>query len=206
MKKIILLFAFLSACAPTTYITGTWKNPKSDGRDYRNIFIATLTGNTVARSTTENDMEKALQKYGVNTTKSLSEFPPSFAADSIPREDLMKKVKARSADAILTISLLKKSTESRYVRGGYDYMPMARFGYYGTFWGYYNYWHPYAYSPGYYSDEDVYYLETNLYDVATEALLWSAQSKTYTYSGLSSVSKEFATRIAEKMKSDGILK
>lgn len=207
IKNILLVVAVvIVGCAPTTLITGSWKNPKAGVKDYKTVFVVALTGNTIAKSTTEGDVSAALNKQGIATVKSIDEFPPGFTKDSIPKTEIIQRVKGKGSDAILTISLLKKSTESRYVRGAYVYDPSVRFIYYGNFWGYYNYWYPYAYNPGYYSQEDVYFIETNLYDSSTELLLWSAQSRTYSYNGLAPVSKEFAATIVDKMKKDGILK
>ncbi len=208
MKKTALLFAticLLASCAPTTQITGSWKNPKQTTTEVQSVFIAALTGNIVAKSTLENNISDALAKQNISTIKSVDEFPPSLLKDSIPKEIVMDKIKKKSHQAILTISLLKKKTESRYIRGSTAYAPMARYGYYDNFYGYYSYWSAYAYSPGYYVNDDVYYLETNLYDSKTEALIWSAQSKTYSYDGLSSFSKTFAKVIIKKMKDDGVI-
>jgi hypothetical protein len=209
MKKLtIILFAItlIFSCSPTTKITGSWKNPKQPFGEVQTIFIAALTGNIVAKSTLENNISEALDKQHISSIKSVDEFPPSLLKDSIPKEVVMDKIKKKSHQAILTISLLKKKTESRYIRGSTAYAPMSRYGYYDNFYGYYSYWSPYAYSPGYYVKDDIYFLESNLYDSKTETLIWSAQSQTYSYEGLSSFSKTFAKVIVKRMKEDGIIK
>lgn len=194
----------LVCCYPTSKITGSWKSPKHSDKVYKSIFIAALTGNTVAKSTIEKDLETVLTKYGVSIIKSLDEFPPNFERDSVNKEALIKAVRKKGSEAILTVSLLKKETESRYTSGPYS--PMGRFGYYGNFGGYYNYSYPYAYNNTYYTKDEIYYLETNLYDSYSEELIWSAQSQTYSYDGLASHSKEFSKMIGVQLKKDGILK
>lgn len=208
MKKTALLFlavALIASCTQTTKITGSWKNPKQPLAAVESVFIAALTGNTVAKSTLENNISQALSEQNITTIKSVDEFPPSLLKDSIPKEVIMDKIKKKSHQAILIISLLKKKTETRYMRGASAYAPMAGHGYYDDFYGYYSHWSPYAYNPGYYVKDDVYFLESNLYDSKTETLIWSAQSKTYSYDGLSSFSKTFAKVIVKKMKEDGII-
>jgi hypothetical protein len=207
MKKLILLYSLpvilLAACYPTTKITGSWKNPEREAKTYKSIFVAALTGNTIAQNTLENDMEKALTGHVETVAKSISEFQPKFEKDSISREEMMQRVKKKGSEVILTISILKRETESRYMSGGYS--PM-RWGYYGSFGGYYNYWYPYAYSPGYYVNDAVYYLETNIYDAQSEILLWSAQSKTWSYDNLPDFSKEFSKIMVDQMLKDGLIK
>jgi hypothetical protein len=206
MRTIFLEFVapliLLVGCSPSTKITGTWKNPEQPIRNYHAIFVAALTGNTIAKSTLEKEVEGALMKRGIVVTKSMDEFPPNFEHDSLPRAELMKRVKVKGSEAILTLSIHKRETESRYLGG--PYTPMM-WGYYGNFWGYYNYWYPYSYSPGYYSREYIYYLEANLYNSITEELVWSAQSKTYSYDGLAPFAKEFASLMVSQMKKDGII-
>src|SRR5687767_8008185 len=118
MKRLfflLLVIVALVGCYPSTQITGSWKNPKQQDKNYTTLFIAALTGNNIAKSTIENDLQAELSKHGVKTTKSMDEFPPNFSNDSIPKEEMMKRVKKNGEEAILTVSLLKKETESRYV-------------------------------------------------------------------------------------------
>lgn len=109
------------------------------------------------------------------------------------------------ADAILTVSLIDKETDTRYVPGSYDYAPYPRYNFYGRFWGYYSYWYPVIYTPGYYVNEKTYYIETNLYDANTQELVWSAQSETYSPSGLHDFASEYAQLIAKKLKQENVI-
>ncbi len=204
MKKYLLLFIpFLFCCTPATKVTATWKNP-SASKSYHSIFIATLSSNTVSRSTIETEMANAFAKKGLVTIKSIDEIPPTFKQDSTSKSALLEKIKSTGSEAILTISLLKKATESRYVSGGYS--PASHYGYYSSFGGYYSYAYPNAYSPGYYENEDVYYLETNLYDSQTEMLVWSAQSKTESYGSHLSLAKEYAAIMVDQMMRENIIR
>lgn len=82
---------------------------------------------------------------------------------------------------------------------------MNRFPFYNTFWGYFNYWGPIIYDPGYYTQDKIYYLETNLYDADTENLVWSAQSETVNPRNLQTFSEEFAEVTAEEMAENNLL-
>jgi hypothetical protein len=209
LKFNILYFIFaafvLDGCSSSTFITASWKSPSQSTQKYNRILAAALTRNTIAKSTVEDAMATALTaNLNVSVVKSIDELPPDITNADTDKATIMNKVKDKNIDAILTISLIDKETESRYVPGGGLYDPIGGFGYYGNFRGYYNYWYPYAYTQGYYVEEKIYFIETNLYDALTEKLVWSAQSKTYDPSDLKTFSKDFATTIAMKMKTDGI--
>ncbi len=203
----MIIFICLLGCAPSTEITGSWKSDRADEAKVNRILVTSLTSNTDARQTVENDLANQLQKKGYEAIKSINVVPPTFTASKEPDKNLLlDKIKGTDVDAILTVALIDKETDSRYVPGNYAYAPITRYGYYGRFWGYYNNWYPAFQSPGYYTQDKVYYLETNLYDAKTEELLWSAQSETYTPDGLKDFSKEYASIVIDKLRKDGVLK
>jgi hypothetical protein len=191
LLSIAVLAVSLLACeTPRTVVTGSWKAPKQN-KSYHSIVVAALNNHAVTRSTIENEMASALSSSGIKAVKGIDEFPPNLNSSDTSRQALMNKLRGSGTDAILTVSIVNKETDTRYVPG--------------TFWGYYSYWHPFMYDPGYYTTDRQYYLETNLYDAATEDLVWSAQSITYDPLNLPAFAKEFAGITIAKMKQDGVL-
>lgn len=200
---ILFMIAVLTCCSPSTYITGSWKSPDPLTKQYSSILVAALTSNTIAKATLENDMAEVLAK-SISVRKGIDEFPPDIYGTDSSRITLMDKVRNKNLDAILTISILSEETETRYVPGTDPYYPPVH-PYYNNFWGYYSYWQPRFYDQGYYVQDKVYFIETNLYDTGNEKLIWSAQSKTYDPGDLESFSKDFADIIVMKMQADGII-
>jgi hypothetical protein len=201
---LLLTIVLFQCCAPSTYITGSWKSPATGQKTYKSILVAALTSNTIVKDKLENDIATSLSR-SANVMKSINEFPPSISNSDTNKVKIMEAVQKKNVDAILTISLLSKETESRYIPDRNPYSPLG-YNYYQSFWGYYSYWYPQFYGQqGYYNQDKVYYIETNLYDTSTEKLIWSAQSKTYSPDNLEAFSKEFAEVIVTKMKTDGVL-
>jgi hypothetical protein len=206
MKKLLLLlFVFLYSCSPTTMITGSWKSPAANAKPYENILVAALTGHTVAKSVLESDIAGYLNQYEINAIKSIELFPPEISNSDSDRVSLMNNIKGRNIDAILTVSVLRRESETRYAYSRVPYDPYYRYEYYQNFWGYYNYAYPFSYNPAYYT-ERIYFIETNLYDTKTEKLMWSAQSKTYDLDDLADFSKTFSKSIVMKLAEDGVVK
>ena len=108
-------------------------------------------------------------------------------------------------DGVLTVALLHEETKERYVAGSSAYAPYS-YGYYGSYYGYYSYRYPTVYEPGYYSTEKTYFIETNLFDVESGALVWSMQSQSYSPANLESFAKGYAALVAYQLKKDGIKK
>jgi hypothetical protein len=206
MKRIsffsIIICLVLNACAPSTFITGSWKSPNNN-KQYTRFLIAALTSNTITKAKLEKDMAAALGN-NIYTLKSIEEFPPDISGSDSNKINLMNKVKNKNVEAIMTISIIKKETETRYVPGRSPYDPLG-YTYYNNFWGYYDYWYPNFYNQGYYEQNQIYFIETNVYDTGTEKLIWSAQSKTYNPEELESFSKDFAATIVKKMTEEKLI-
>lgn len=202
-----MLFVYLCACSTPTQITNFWKTSQPTGKTYHTIFVAALVHNVNAKASIENNVSAAAEAKGLKAVKSGEIFPPNFTKENVPGKQVMlQKLRELGCDAIYTVTLVKKESESRYVPGSGPYAPYPRYGWYGNFWGYYNYWSPMMYSPGYYTTDKTYYMETNLYDAQTEALLFSVQSATFNPNGIDDFSKSYTAAMVNELAKEGLLK
>lgn len=204
--SILVIIITMVGCSPSTKITALWKSGEANEAPATSVLVAALTARTSARQQVESDLSDLLQKNGVKAFNSIDVMPPNIQSPDKPDPSaLLKKVAERNVDAILTVALVDKQKETHYVGGAAGYAPIASFGYYGRFTGYYTAWVPMMMSPGYYQENKRYFIETNLYDAGTERLLWSAQSETYNPTDLETFSETFARIIVQKMKADNLI-
>ncbi len=206
----ILVVLFVSivcwSCSPYVSVTSSWKNTEAlaTPKTYNKVFISALSGSETAKNTVETALANAAQKRGYTAVRSMDAFTGSANPD---KEAIVRKLKELGCDAIFTVALVNKESETRYTPGTTTYSPYPRVGYYGTYWGYRNYWYNPVYSsPGYYTTERTYFIESNLYDTETEKILWSAQSQTVNPSDLQSFSESYTKAIIKKLESDGLLR
>ena len=210
MKKVnylvaLALVTIVGACSPSTKIIGSWTGPNTPSEPYKSIFVTAISENLVARQTIENDIDAMLEKAGVEAESSFEIIPPGFKATAENKETTVAAIRDGGSDAILTIALLDQTSETRYVPGTTMYSPMGYGGYYGRFSGYYSYYNPVMYSPGYYSTDKNYYIEINLYDAKTEELVWSAQSETTNPSSIETFSNSFSQLVVNQLIKDGLI-
>jgi hypothetical protein len=198
--KLTLLSLVVVACGPSTEIVSSFKAPGVTQVNYKKVFISALTANNSAKATVENSIANGLANRGIAAVKSLDVFPPDFHASGKDKDDVavVDKIKATGCDGILTIALVDKETQTNYVQGSYP-------SYYGSFRGYYGYGYGSFYSPGYYTEEKVYYLETNIYDVQSGKLVYSTRSKTVSPSSLESFMEGYQKAMSERMVKDGLV-
>lgn len=229
MKKInyILLLTWviaISSCGVSQEITGSWVNKDvlASNPDYKKVFIAVLSGNLDARTTLENDLSRAATASGVNNIKSLDIFPPNIS--KVDTSLLIQSIKEKGCDAIFTVAMINSKSETRYVPGTTTYTPSYGYGYGGTYYGgayggysayggyyrspygYYDYMGSTVTTPGYYVTDDTYFIEGNLFDINTNQLLYSIQSKVYNPVDIATESATYTALIFEQMKKDGLLR
>ncbi|WP_228850386.1 hypothetical protein [Aegicerativicinus sediminis] len=207
LPSVFLVSILLISCgASNTKMTGSWKNPDVTPKKYESVFIVFIGGNQQLKQQVEDELAARASLKGLLATKSKDVFKPTFGRESMPeQEELLSEIRESGAQAIFTVALKDKETTTRYVPGTTTYYPLG-FRHYGRFYGYYANYYPMGYDPGYYKQDNVYYLESNLYDVETEELLWSAQSKTYNPSNFESFVKGYTEALIEQLIKDGLIK
>lgn len=210
MKKtnliLMTLIAFaVTACSPSIKIIGSWTGPNTPTEGYNSIFVTAISENIVARNTIENDIDNLLNDQKIDALSSFDIIEPGYKAQAADKDRILEEIRATGSDAILTIALLDQTSETRYVPGSTMYSPMGYGGYYGRFYGYYSYYNPVMYDPGYYTTDKNYYLEINLYDVETEELVWSAQSETTNPASIETFSASFSQLVVGQMIKDGLI-
>ncbi|WP_113924823.1 hypothetical protein [Cognataquiflexum aquatile] len=209
LKSLTLIIVFaglLAGCSPSTKILGSWKSPDAETAGYSNLFVAALIGdNFVTKKTIEDDIDELLVQKGVQAISNLELVKPGLILTNENKNQVAQEIKKSGRDGIMTIAIIDQTNETRYVPGTTSYSPMYYGGGYGRFGGYYGMYGPTTYSPGYYATDKNFYVEINLYDLATETLVWSAQSETTNPSSIDQVAKEFAYVVVDKMIKDGII-
>ena len=208
MKKHFLSLALavsLVACSPSMKVTSSWTNSDKTvtaNKTYKTIFISVITSKLELRTKLENDLAVAAEKHGYVAIKSVDKFPPVSATSKMSKDDAWEIIKKSGADAILTTSIVDKTSETRYVPGsGVAYAP----GFYGGYRGYYGGAWGYG-TPGYYTTDKTYFLESNLFDVPTETTIWSCQSEAYNPTSIEKSSKQYTMLLLDKMQADGLVK
>ena len=208
----ILTLVVIAASCKSTELIGSWKRDEGAASQFKDIGVVVLTKNMSSRSIVEVDVATLLHQKGIKATPTFDIFP--FAAkqelfEEIDPEEMRKKVKERvekfEFDGLLIVTLLNQETETRYNQGSTFSVAVPAYQY--NYYGYYQWAYATISTPGYYTTKTTYFLESNLYDVSTEALIWTAQTKTKRKAG--SIHKEsqvFANLIAHELVNKKVLK
>jgi hypothetical protein len=192
MKKFILICAIcglIAGCGVSTQLTYVYKPAEYNPLVYKKLAVIAIVPKNQARVQIENYVVDQLRARGIKamTTWSIFQFANNpevlkqagFVGEK-KREIVRQKVSENNIDALLTITLFDANREKRYVPGTSSSVGV---GVSGPVYGYgYSAYCGYAWdvtsTPGYYEDASTYMLESNLYDISSEKLLWSGQTRT----------------------------
>jgi len=207
MSIVLCGINLITACSPSTRITGSWIAPEAKSKPIsgKSVFIASLSRNIELRTTLENALAEAASARNIPAIKSTSHFNPEFYQTTPSRETLVSEIRKTGAGSILTVALINKESETRYVPGSATYSPFTAYRWYGGFYSYFNYWRNAFYDPGYYVTDKKYFMETNVYDVQSDRLIWSAQSESVNPGTIENFSRVYPKILIARMISDGLL-
>jgi hypothetical protein len=162
-------FVFLIISCAGTELTYKQVNEAFKGKPVFDILVIAITGNEDSRRSFEQRFVAQLKSAGVEAISSEDAIP--MPADlKLKKETILSAVKQFENDAVIITHLIDKGDKEVHTRGSQTSK---------GFYGFYLMGHNYAYDPGYSSTRKAIRLETNLYDVKTEKLIWSGQSKTW---------------------------
>jgi hypothetical protein len=209
MKRIVALLmvtTYLVACGPSQKVTSSWVSQDfTPTKKPQTMFIMVLSKSQANRNIIETDLAKAAESRGLKVYKSSEIFAPNFQRNELPdKQVIIDKVKELGCDVIMASHLVDKQSETRYVPGSTAYMPYGGYGY--GWGGYHSSMGAYYSNPGYYTTDKTYFMETNIFDVHTEKLIYSAQSEAYNPTNVSSFSRDYTTVLVDRINRDLINK
>lgn len=166
----LLLATVLSACT-TTKTTAEWRDDTYTGGAFDNILVIGVAKENSVRRMFESNVVSALKARNVTAIPSFSIMAND---EKISKESVKAAIAGKKVSAVLVTHLVGVDEQEVYYPPTYTPTMGPGFGYYG----YYSRVYDYVYEPGYYQKYKVVKIETNLYNVSSEKLVWSMQSQT----------------------------
>lgn len=205
IKFILPLFAamFILSCN-STQVLSSYKDEKSTAKNYKKILVLGIfqPKERALRQETEVQLANRLKDLGYNAVTAMDEYGPK-AFEKLQEDQIVEKLKSGSYDAVITTALLDMKNDQIYQPGRVRYEPAGV--YYNRLGRYYTTVYDRVYDPGYYTTSTDYFLETNLYDIASSNLVYSVQTKAYDPSSASTLAHDNSKKIVKDMKEKGVL-
>ena len=214
LRILILLMILTSSvmfysCSSSSSIVGSWKNPAYSGKKFSKIVVIAVAKNPAVRSTMEKEIVARLKDSKITAVSGTDIIPENiikWGDDNKVTEEsramIVERIKQNNIDGGLVIALKDIKDSEHYVPGTV-YTPYAG---HHSFYNYYYTGYGTVYSPGYVEKTTQVFLQSNLYDISKDELLWSAQSETYNPSSLKELASSYSGNLVSEMLEKGILK
>lgn len=207
MKNLSILFLLiLAGCNSTkSTILDTWKEPTTSvaAENFKKVLVVGLIKNELARQRVEDHFKELSPIFRTS-------YPFLNKKSQINQDLLVKLLKSEHFDGVVTMRLVDtqkevSSTPSMY--SSYYYNP---YGYtIGTYGGLFGNWYgsygTLYFSPGSYTENTYYIVETNIFSLTNDKLIWSAVTKTIQFSDIEGGIDDILKTIVNEMRKDGSL-
>jgi hypothetical protein len=202
-RRALAVFAIVLASTASvlagTKFTSTWKAPLAEPVSFAGKKVAALviSDDQPLRMSAEEALARELTSRGMQGVA---------AYRLVPREELQDAEKAKiwfgKADVQGVVAMRPVSAEKERT-----YTPdVWSYPYYSTFWGYYGYGWGHVYSPGSVREDTVLVIETLVYDVPQDKLLWAGTSETKNPSQVGQVVADLVKEAAKQVRKQGLVR
>ena len=201
LSRLSFLFGVvvvIPACASfTTDLTYT--TPNSPSGPIKKVVVVALTPVVETRTLLENELVFWLRDNGYDATASVKISKPRRR---LPEEsELRSLVDENGMDGVLTVRLMDVEKESRYVSSTETRATSITDTY---VYNYLNAWRD-VYVPGYYASSSILKVESNLYEVRKEQIIFTAQSQTLEAASLEGLISDLSQALTYNIKKSKVL-
>jgi hypothetical protein len=166
----LVVAGMILACAAITE-TAIWKDPEYKGGIIDSVLIIGVAKNEKNRSLFENAFSEAFKAEGVTAHASVKVFQPD---QKLTKDNIKQKALDLGVKAVILTHLVSVTEEDVY----HPAAPITTRNVYTTGMGNYFTHVSVIDYPGYYQKYEIVRLKTNLYETASEKLIFSIASKT----------------------------
>jgi hypothetical protein len=196
----VALSALLTAAGPK--FTSTWKAPEAAGASFAGKKVAALiiSDDQNLRVSGEESLVRELTAIGL--TQGVASYK------IVPREELRNPDSVKGwyersgVEGVVAMRLVKADTRTTWTPSLWTSAS------YNTLWGYYDYgWNSvYVYDPGRTSVDQVALIETLIFSVPQNKLLWAAVTESVNPKDADHVIKDIVTLTVKEMTKQGLIR
>ena len=198
LTRVALVAASLSVVlTAATKFTSTWAAPEARQVSFtgKKVAAVVMSADESLRVSGEEGLVTELQARGINAVADYR---------MMPKEELKDPDKARGwfergqVDGVVVMRPISVGNQVTYVP------PTWTSGYYNSLWGYYGYGWGAMYDPGSVRDDMVVVIETLIYSVPKNALLWAGSSESRNPKDSRKLLADLVKEAVKEMKKEGL--
>lgn len=182
-----------AACYHSTQLAATWHDPGAQPLHFRRGVAVFATRDEALRRTVEDKLAAQFP----NVTPSYRYFPT--VDTSMGRADMANRLRADGFDGAIMMRVADVTVAPVYTTGSYWYDRPYGFN---SYWGYA--WST-PYDPGYYAENRIVTIETQIYSLPDDKLIFAARSETTNPKSAGKLTDSVIRHIRERLRKDGLI-
>jgi hypothetical protein len=202
MKKLIFAIASISLLLLTsctgTRITNTWRQPDKTISipTLSKVLVVALFNDETNRRKAEDEMVGYLKGKGMQSYKYLDN-----KISSKNEEAIREKIKADGFDGAVTMRLVDVDKDKVYSPNDAGFYPSYNRNFSGYF---FRNWTIFS-DPSYYVATKTYVVETNVYSIKEDNIIWSGLTESSDPGGVKKMTSEISKAVFKEMKKEGFI-
>ncbi len=195
---VLVVVLFVLAGCGATKLVKRWDDEAYTGGPLKKILVLGVFDHEVTRAYFENEFVA-----GMKDKEAIASFTvmPNLQ-DMESQEAVVAMVKEVHADAILVVRVVGKSEKDYYVPGRVQWIPNV----YASSYNYYSRSYRARYLPAFNQYEEAFTIETRVYALSTEKMVWAGRSIILNPSSAEAGIRSLARNVTRDMRRSGILK
>jgi hypothetical protein len=196
---VALAAAGAVGCATTTF-QSTWKAPGAQPLNFKGKKVAALviSKDDSTRNSAEYALARAITEQGAVGLAAYALVPKELIQDKEKAKAMLEKEGVVGVVTMRVVGKDRQITSSPGYWTGPGYASFWGAGYWGWGWGG-------VYNPGYLQEDTIVSVETLIYSLPQDKLVWAAMSKTTNPSEVSSLINELVAAAAKQLKQQGLI-
>jgi hypothetical protein len=185
-KWLALSMVLAAVACGSTSIVATWKDPTASAVHFNHVLVVAPSKDPALRRTAEDEL---VNRIGANAVPSYRYFGESELSN---RQELKQRAEQLGFDGLVVFRISSVQREATWVPGSY--------------------WGPYyaiggwpMWDPGYVQTDTVVHVETDVYNIPNDKLVWASRSKTYDPRSMTALVDQVTKAVGKKMRAQGFI-
>ncbi|PYP78877.1 MAG: hypothetical protein DMD35_10345 [Gemmatimonadetes bacterium] len=186
-----MAFVLASGCWRRTELAAVWHEPTAGRLNFNRVVAVFATTDESMRRSVEDEL---VQKFP-NAVPSYRLVP---RATEVNKENILPQVRDAGFDGAIVMRVTDVTERLNYTPGTYWGSPYGFGNYWGSAWAS-------PYNPGYVSTTQIVTVETNIYSLKDDRLVFAARSETSDPSNVGKLIRSVMRHINDELKKNGMM-
>lgn len=198
IASVLLASAVLASYTPPTgtKLLDSWRDPETKALSFKKILVVAVTRDPSMRKDAE---ERLIQMLGPDRAMaSQTLFPGGEPPD---KEVARAKIEAAGCDGVVVLRAVGTTSKTSNIPGRIGYDPV-----YGGFYGYWGMVYTTRWEAGYQEHDTTIKIETLVYDLGKDKLVWSGESETKNPGSVRNLVLGVAETVGKEMRKEKLIR